>query len=1069
MFKNELDFENHLIEYLTTGDISPAEDEERALIDPQKVFKSRLWTYRPDIKTTDQLWQNFKEILEQLNQDVLDKPLSGAEFDQVKREISSLTTPFKAGQFLYGLNGVSQVEVDLDDGRHVFLTVFDQSQIGAGNTVYQVVNQIERPAILTGRKNRRFDVTLLINGLPVVQIELKTDSEGVNDALNQMHQYIDENQYSDIFSTLQILVAMAPNDTRYMANTTSDSFNKDFSFNWQANRGKDPYIVRDWKEFADRFLSIPMVHKMTTNFMILDGTPNHESIKVMRPYQVEATQRVLTELKHVDFETGLNKVGYIWHTTGSGKTITSFKTAWLASRLPHVDKVVFLVDRRALTSQTLEKYRAYDPENTNEDSIGSITDTKNTNELSRKLKYKDNKIIITSEQKLEKLVKRKNFVAPDRNFVFIVDEAHRSTSGEAFKAIQKAFKNSAWIGYTGTPMFEAENGKERTVDMFGKCLHAYTIRNAIADRNVLGFKVDFTTTISEDEVLEKYLPAFYKEQHPDWDDNKIQFKIENITEEDMDDTLNKSFYDNNPSHVKAVVEDIFKNWKNRSNEGKYNAILTTHVGGGKPSIPMALMYYDEFQRINEINRANGGQTLKVAITFSPDSSNADGGLAKNVSLRRVYEQYNKEFNTSFDDTTQNEYVQDVMSRLNKSASDKNYLDLVIVVDQLLTGFDAPELNTLYVDRTLKGANLIQAYSRTNRIADLQEKPWGQIVNYRWPKENEKLMNEALAMYSNSNFANLNQRSITDQLTDDGILAVPFKEMLGKVKGTVEKLREMTSDFNRLPPSEGQKEEMLKLVRDYHSGLAKLKQYSPEEVDGEIEGYDYDHPEALIESLGMTEDENTRLVTTLTNELKEHVAKKKGMKPIEIDLHVTHLKDIIVNYDYLTELLEALLNQIHEDEMEEAEKTKKKIQEFANGLENRAEASTIMNAVAAIINKTFPPENSDLKYPYQLHNTNEVIKQARDMTIDKKLLDFRNKWGITDIVSAAELKKLFTGHQYEHQDLDNAGQLTNIVAKGASVYTMMSTDETVKSLKKVKYRNELRRAVYKFADDLIGEE
>ena len=271
-----------------------------------------------------------------------------------------------------------------------------------------------------------------------------------------------------------------------------------------------------------------MAHQMATNYMILDGTKNRQCLKVMRPYQVYATQAAIEGVKRADFELGQNKIGYIWHTTGSGKTITSFKTAWLASRMPGVDKVVFLVDRIALTNQTLENYQAYDPDGEGE-SLGSIRDTNNTSDLSRKLKSKDNGIIVTSVQKLERLVKRPSFKAPDKNIVFIVDEAHRSTGGDAFRLLQKKFKRGAWIGYTGTPMFDETTSGARTEDIFGKLLHAYTIREAIADRNVLGFKVDFETTISEQAMKEEYLPRFYRERYPDWSEEQIAQKIANLT------------------------------------------------------------------------------------------------------------------------------------------------------------------------------------------------------------------------------------------------------------------------------------------------------------------------------------------------------------------------------------------------------------------------------------------------------------------------------------------------------------------------------------------------------------
>ena len=447
---NENQFETELIQYICSGTITgqtePYWGSARQTAD--YIVKTKLWKYEPEIKTTEHLWDNFKRILEQHNQNTLDNPLSTVEFNQVKRIISDLQTPYKAGQFLYGMNGVSQIEIDLDDGRHAFLTVFDQKHIGAGDTVYQVVNQIERPAVITGKQNRRFDTTLLVNGLPIIQIEEKRDTRDVNEALNQMHQYIDENQYRNIYSTLQILVAISPNNVKYMANTTAETFNKDFAFNWQ--RKSDNEIVRNWREFADSMLSIPMAHQMATNYMILDGTKNKQSLKVMRPYQVYATQNAIDGLRKVDFELGTNKVGYIWHTTGSGKTITSFKTAWLASRMPKIDKVVFLVDRIALTKQTNENYKAYDPD-ASEDVLGSVQDTENTTDLSRKLKAKDNSIIVTSVQKLDKLIKRKSFKSPEKNIVFIVDEAHRSTGGDSFSAIQKAFKHAAWVGYTGTP------------------------------------------------------------------------------------------------------------------------------------------------------------------------------------------------------------------------------------------------------------------------------------------------------------------------------------------------------------------------------------------------------------------------------------------------------------------------------------------------------------------------------------------------------------------------------------------------------------------------------------------
>ena len=1071
--QSESEFELQLIEQLCNRGLFQRSDFEGGLADqdsqiraPQYLSSEKFWPYERGIKSTQQLWANFKTILEHHNQNVLDRPLSDVEFAQVRNTISNLRTPYQAGQFLYGLNGVSQIEVDLDDGRHVFLTVFDQKQIGAGDTVYQVVNQIERPAVIAGRQDCRFDTTLLINGLPIIQIEEKRDTHDVKEALNQMHRYIDENQYSGIFSTVQILVAMTPNNVKYMANTTPEQFNQDFAFHWQ--RKDDNSIVRDWREFTDSMLSIPMAHQMATNFMILDGTPGKQSLKVMRPYQVYATQAVLNKLKYTDFDISTNKIGYIWHTTGSGKTITSFKTAWLASRLPNVDKVVFLVDRIALTRQTLDKYRAYDPD-AGEDMLGSVKDTNNTNDLQRKLKAKGGGIIVTSVQKLDTLVKRESFTAPEKNIVFVVDEAHRSTGGDSFKNIQRTFPRAAWVGYTGTPMFDDTTKGLRTGDIFGPLLHAYTIREAIADHNVLGFKVEFRTTIDEERMKEEYLPEFYHERNPRWSEKQIQAKIANITQDDMDDAVSPSFYDNNDEHVRLVVEDVFKNWFNRSNSGRYNALFTTHVGGGAASTPMAMKYFDEFQRVNEKHRREGGLVLKVAVTFSYNAVNNDSMVESNNGLFRAVMAYNKEFGTSFGMDDVAGYTQDVTSRLDRTAYDGQYLDLVIVVDQLLTGFDAPELNTLYVDRTLKGASLIQAYSRTNRIEDMNNKPWGNIVNYRWPANTEKVMKEALSIYANRNSAELETKE-DKSLIDSGVLAGSFTELLGEVKTKVDKLRDLTDGFQRIPPSEKQQDYMADVLREYSAGVAKLMQFTPDQIDGETIGFDYDSPDKLIEALGMKADEEKTLTVALANELKDSISKREHVLPAQIDLRMTHVKDVEVDYDYLTELVEQLLNEVHEGRHDDAANTQEKIRQFANGLEDRQYATRIVNATEAIARGEYPPEGSGFTYPVKLRNTEEterIIGHANTVTLDRVLQDFRITWGLIDVVSNTKLRALFSRHHYGLQDLDDMGEVRKIVAQGSSEYRSLAHDESIQRLTKIKYRSGLREALYDLADDLTA--
>lgn len=1020
---NELQFEDKLIDYLVN------------------LGGTKQWDYVPEIKTTEDLWNNFKKIIEQHNQDRLDNPLSDAEFKQIQMLIGQLETPYQAGQFLYGMNGISQVEVDRDDGQHVYLKIFDQDNIGAGDTIYQIVNQIERPAVIPGRKNRRFDTTLLINGLPIIQIEEKADGHDAKEALNQMHQYIEENQYSDIFSTVQILVAITPHDSRYMANSTSDKFNTDFSFRWQ--RAADNKPVFDWKEFANNMLSIPMSHQMATNYMILDGTPKHQMIKAMRPYQVYATQRVIRKLRQHTFGIDEQGAGYVWHTTGSGKTISSFKAAWLASRLPNVDKVVFLVDRRALTDQTVDEYQAYDPENTEDSNGGVVTDTANRWVLERKLKKDGNGIIVTSTQKMDSMVSSQDFKRIDKNIVFIVDEAHRSTSGDMLKRIKESFRKSAWIGYTGTPVFETH---PTTSEVFGDLIHAYTIRDAIADGNVLGFKVDFETTLTDSILREQYLPEYFRSRYPKMSDEDIQTKIDNMDDDDMDDSVKPSVYDENPKHVELVVDDIIKNWNKRSRDGEYNALFTTHVGGGKASTPMAMMYYHEFKKRNK----DLEKPLKIGITFSQDTSNGDKQLQNNNSLREVMSDYNEEFGTSFDDTQVKEYTAQVVSRLNRTINDGRYLDLVIVVDQLLTGFNAPQMNTLYVDRTLQGAALIQAYSRTNRVYDMQTKPFGRIVNYRWPHHTEVVMKKALATYANRDSANiqLDLPGVTD-----GVVEKPYEDIKKDLKNVVDQLADYSDNFTRTPDDMNRVEEMYSGLREYNHLMSMVKQ---------DDKYDDKNPDELLNELGMNTDTEEILTTTLTNEVKTKVAKYHKVDFSQIDLKMEHVKEVQVNYDYLEELIADLMNQYHDDDLDSANKTASEIKTIADKVDDRKYAEQINQFTSDVLSGNVKYED----YPVTQKDIKNLVSGHNNMRLRNDIFEYKKIWGLADIDSSQSINKIVMNHTKSADDLNINGILDKIVKEGSTVYRTDADSDEVKDLSKIKYRTHLRRSFKKFADEII---
>lgn len=1011
--QSELQFEEEVIDYLT------------------KIGGVKQWEYKKEIRTTEQLWENFKKILEQNNHARLDQPLSITEFNQVKKVISAINSPYQAGQFLYGVNGVSEIEVDLDDGRHVFLTVFDQAQVGAGNTVYQVVNQIERAKIIDGKPNRRFDVTLLINGLPIIQIELKKALHNATEALNQMEQYIAEKQFSDIFSTLQILIAMTPFDIRYMANTTLQNFNRAFAFNWQDEEKARP--IYSWKTFADQVLSIPMAHDLATRYMILDGTKNKESIKVMRPYQVYATKRVLDAVRKYDFRYDDGKLGYIWHTTGSGKTITSFKTAWLASRMPNVDKVIFLVDRIALTNQTADAYRAYDPIAGFEGKNGVVGDTANIADLHRKLtKKSDQNILVTSIQKMSRYVSRESFKPLDANILFIVDEAHRST-GDGIKnegmleSIRKALPNSAWVGYTGTPKFP------ETREIFGHLLHAYTIKEAIADKNVLGFKVEFKETIEAPK---------------------------DPTAEEIDDNLRGSVYDYSPVHVELVVQDIFSNWKKRSNNRKYNALLTVHVGGNRASTPRAMEYFDKFMEENK--RRPKEERLKVGISFSVDTSNSNHQLETNQNLHRAINAYNHLFGTAFDMTTVKAYTEDLARRLNKTADDGNYLDLVIVVDQLLTGFDAPELNTLYIDRTLKGGNLIQAYSRTNRIHDRDAKPQGNVVNYRWPVQNEYEMNQAFAIYSNRDSAaeQLSLEELKEDNVASGILSKPFSTVEAETKDVIQKLADLTDNYLQLPPSEKAQDVVFESLQEYNRLVSQLKQYTEDDEKNPLSAYD--EPEVFYQRLGITEEQEVMLTTVLANELRERRARKDEIDISQVNLEMVHIHDVRINYDYLVELIAKMADEVHEDKMEQAEKTKEEIDIEITKIESDKEMTKYRNFVTKIYTKEF--EFDSYPAPIDKEEMNQAMERAQKDGNIKLLTAFIRTWGLDNSIKPKELDRLIKRHRFGQEDMDKKGELTTIMNDARLDYQEIAAAE-VAALSWVKYRVAFRKAFYKMADEI----
>ena len=754
----------------------------------------------------------------------------------------------------------------------------------------------------------------------------------------------------------------------------------------------------------------------------------------MRPYQVYATKRVIESVRKFDFQSRDGKLGYVWHTTGSGKTITSFKTAWLASRLPNVDKVIFLVDRIALTNQTADAYKAYDPVESFEGKTGVVSDTENINDLHRKLtKKSDKNIIVTSIQKMSRYVKRESFKPLKDKILFIVDEAHRSTGDGAqnqgmLEDIRNKIPTAGWVGYTGTPRFP------ETTKIFGNPLHVYTIKEAIADRNVLGFNVQFKETIAP--------PS-------------------NPSEDDIDDNIKSSVYDTSEEHVKLVVKDIFDNWKTRSANRKYNAMFTVHVGGGKASTPRAMEYYDAFQNENLARKPE--DRLKVAISFSMDTSNSDRQLETNENLSRAIQNYNLMFGTAFDMTTTKQYTEDITRRLNRTIDDRNYLDLVIVIDQLLTGFDAPQLNTLYIDRTLKGPNLIQAYSRTNRLHNSIDKPWGNIINYRWPIQNEEEMNKAFAIYSNRQKASVQLSMLENKKgnEEEGIIAKPFGNVLLEMKDLIKKLSSLTEGFQRVPKSESEQDVLFDDLRQYNKLIGKLTQYAVDDDGNPIDAYD--NKEVFYEKLGITMDEEVMLTTVIAGELKTIKAVREEIDISQVNLEMIHIHDVRINYDYLTELIAKMADEINEDRMEDAAKTKAEIEVEIAKSEDEVEKSRFLQFIEALFTR-----KHKIKYPASrdFDAINEEVSEYQITSDTNKIKDFINKWGLNNTVMPKDLKELFSKHRYKEEDLDKMKEITNIMNNAKDDYTEIA-DEEIAKLKWIHYRRELRKAIYNLADEIVG--
>ena len=729
-------------------------------------LRQRGWGDAEVIKnpTEADLLMNWKQILFENNRGINrlnEVPLTDSEMQQVMEQITALSTPLKLNGFING----KTVSITRDNpadalhfGREVSLKIYDRQEIAAGQSRYQIVQQ---PRYARGSRllnDRRGDLLLLINGMPVIHIELKKSGVAVSQAYNQIQKYSREGIFSGLFSLIQIFVAMEPAEALYFANPGPDGkFNKDYAFHW-GDFNNEP--INDWKSFTSSLLSIPMAHQLIGFYTVADESDG--VLKVMRSYQYYAAHAISDKVAKMDWKNPNRLGGYIWHTTGSGKTMTSFKSAQLIANSKGADKVVFLLDRVELGTQTLKHYRNFAGDS------NQVQATEYTGVLVKKLKSSDpaDTLIVSSIQKMSRLKDEEDGLkAHDleamraKRIVFIIDECHRSTFGDMLIDIKKSFLGAVFFGFSGTPIHTENARKDNTTtDVFGSELHRYSIADGIRDKNVLGFDPYQVLTyrdrdLREAVALEKAKAETPQEAFADPKKKTVFNRYMNDVEmaghwdrsgayqTGIEDYLPNTQY-NRKEHQNAVVQDIANNWVTLSQGSKFHAIFATS------SILEAIIYY-------RLMKAQCPK-LKITALFDPHISDEDGGCDpafKTEGLVEILEDYNANYGRRFDLGSHGNFKKDLAARLAHKApyirieaEPSMQLDLLIVVNQMLTGFDSKWVNTLYLDKLLEYENIIQAFSRTNRLFG-PDKPFGTIRYYRKPHTMKRNVDAAVKLYS----------------------------------------------------------------------------------------------------------------------------------------------------------------------------------------------------------------------------------------------------------------------------------------------------------------------------------
>ncbi len=904
VFNKEADFEEALIDLLKNFGWSGG-----VIKSPTEKELIRNWA--------DILYENNREI-DRLN----DYPLTDSEMEQVMEQIDNIKTPLHLNGFING--GSVAIKRDNPDdvlhfGKEVSLKIYDRMEIAGGQSRYQIVQQPKFPTKSKILNDRRGDLMLLINGMPVIHIELKKSGIPVSEAAYQIEKYSDEGVFTGLFSLVQIFVAMNPDETLYFANPGAEGkFNSSYYFHW-ADFNNEP--INDWKEVVSTLLSIPMAHQLIGFYTVADDSDG--ILKVMRSYQYYAVNAISDKVSRVKWGENNQLGGYVWHTTGSGKTMTSFKAAQLIANSKDADKVVFLMDRIELGTQSLKEYRNFAGAGlTEQQKNNTVQETEDTYVLVGKLKSTDpaDTLIVTSIQKMSNISEKNEGlksadidIINSKRLVFIVDEAHRSTFGDMLITIKQTFKKAIFFGFTGTPIQDENQKKMNTTStIFGNELHRYSIADGIRDKNILGFDLYKVLTFKDKDIrtcvaLNKAKAGSPEEAFADSEKKKVfleymqnipmagYFKKDGIYIKGIEDYLPMVQYSTD-AHQKMVVKDILDNWLILSQGGKFHAIFATN------SIEEAIRYYKRFK--------DSGSNLKVTALFDSNIDNNEGYKVKEDGLKELIEDYNERYGQDYTMASFGKMKKDIASRL---AHKKPYerierevekeIDLLIVVDQMLTGFDSKWINTLYLDKVLKYENIIQAFSRTNRLFG-PDKPFGIIKYYRKPYTMEKNIENAIKLYSGDKPLGLFVQKLRENLKKMNFLYEQVKDIFEQAE---------IFNFEKLPPETAEKKKFADLFKQFEEYLeaAKLQGFTWEKVECSFNN----EKTGKTEKVKIALDEITYLI--LVKRYKELSEGKtvgtgdgSGEIPYDIDGYITTIDTEKINYDYMNFRFEKYLKILH---------------------------------------------------------------------------------------------------------------------------------------------------------------